>query len=1133
MGARRGMRGTVALAVAAVGVLTMTSSAVAVPPGISATGVSGVTGTSATLEADLNPNGSAVLYHFEYGETDCASNPCTSTPEGELLAGTSPVRVKATAVGLVPGSIYHFRLVAKNGKGETSEGPDRIFATPFEPLGGLPDNRAYEQATPIDKNGGDAVGKAELVKAASVGGGITFGSTFGIPGGKGAQALPLYLGSRGASGWSTQGLLPPASFGERAQILGWLPDLSMVFSTVTKLGSPRRRAFLAQPTDGSEPTVIVPLTASAEYTYVGAADDGSVVLFSSQAKLPPKEGEPPLAEALEGSPNLYAWDAGIGRLSLAGVQNDLKAPAKGALAGASGSGTYLEDLHAVTPDGSVYFTARGLGQLFLRLNPTAAQSPLDGEENCTDPALACTVHVSASQRVPLDPAGTQRATFQAASEDGSEVFFTSPEKLTDDANTGPEQPPAAIHSSNLAGEEEDPDFIPTHAVGVAVDSEYVYWTDPSLGTIGRAELDGSEIESEFIVPGPVKFETEPGVFEEVESLPRYLAVDSEHVYWTNTGRTDKNGKPINEGGTIGRAEIDGTEADPDCIVGASNPQGIGLSPTRVYWANSADDPAVRSIARANLACGEVEQKFSPVSGQPVPYGLAVDGIHVYFTKQDEGNDNGRLARIPLEGGVEEAFVIGKAGTRGVAVDATHAYWATQGEGAIGRIALAEFPVAGLCTEVPGCEKGFIEVTGSPGGVAADAAHLYWSVNGEAPTNPGNDLYRYRPLAGESGELVDLAPDPDDTNGADVVGVLGASPDGSHVYFAANGDLDGAGPAELGDCEGETSKASGACSLYLWEEGAVSFVAPLKATAKALNSDTFNWAPTQRLPGGNYGPRTARVADDGTLLFRSQEQLTAYDNEEVPELYRYDPEEGLSCVSCNPSGEAVGAGPGIGSIQFPGLSPLSSAAVSSRFLSADGNRAFFETAEALSPTDTNGQGGCPPSGSPSQLFPACLDVYEWEAPNTGSCKEASPSYSPLNDGCVYLISTGKSEFPSLFADASQSGDDVYFFTRDQLVGQDKDGLQDIYDARVGGGLASQNPPPAPLPCESTDSCHGPLQVPPAEAPPTSQAFVGPGDPVPVRKKAKKHHKKKHKKHKKKQQKNKKAQRSGGANRGAGR
>jgi hypothetical protein len=172
------------------------------------------------------------------------------------------------------------------------------------------------------------------------------------------------------------------------------------------------------------------------------------------------------------------------------------------------------------------------------------------------------------------------------------------------------------------------------------------------------------------------------------------------------------------------------------------------------------------------------------------------------------------------------------------------------------------------------------------------------------------------------------------------------------------------------------------------------------------------------------------------------------------------------------------------------------------------------------------------GAELQKFPACQDVYEWQAPNSGGCKEASPAFSPLNGGCLYLISTGKDDYPSFFADASQSGNDVFFFTRQGLVGQDKDELLDVYDARVGGGLASQSPV-VPVPCESTDACHGPIPAPPLESSPSSETFVGPGNAVSkpaANKKPKKH--KKHKGKKTKKQKHAKQHRAN-AERGAGR
>ena len=77
----------------------------------------------------------------------------------------------------------------------------------------------------------------------------------------------------------------------------------------------------------------------------------------------------------------------------------------------------------------------------------------------------------------------------------------------------------------------------------------------------------------------------------------------------------------------------------------------------------------------------------------------------------------------------------------------------------------------------------------------------------------------------------------------------------------------------------------------------------------------------------------------------------------------------------------------------------------RLLSADGTRVFFQTAEALVSGDTN----------------SVNDVYEWEAPGSGSCEVGSSAYSGGNRGCLYLLSPANSLLPSYFADASDVED----------------------------------------------------------------------------------------------------------------
>src|SRR4029077_12456684 len=133
----------------------------------------------------------------------------------------------------------------------------------------------------------------------------------------------------------------------------------------------------------------------------------------------------------------------------------------------------------------------------------------------------------------------------------------------------------------------------------------------------RADLDGDNADPAFIVPGTVECEVEeePGVFEALASRPRYVAVDAEHVYWTNTGCSDKFG-PLEETGTIGRADIEGTpeSVETSFIAGASNPQGIAVNATHVYWANAGREAGIRAIARAAIGGGEVNQSFVKSTG---------------------------------------------------------------------------------------------------------------------------------------------------------------------------------------------------------------------------------------------------------------------------------------------------------------------------------------------------------------------------------------------------------------------------------------------------------------------------------------------------------------------------------------
>ncbi len=99
--------------------LMVTAPAVVTKP------ASGITSTTATLNATVNPDGAEVKpCTFEYGTTPAYGQtaPCSALPG----SGENPVAVSAAVSGLTTNATYHFRIVATNSAG-TGQGSDETF----------------------------------------------------------------------------------------------------------------------------------------------------------------------------------------------------------------------------------------------------------------------------------------------------------------------------------------------------------------------------------------------------------------------------------------------------------------------------------------------------------------------------------------------------------------------------------------------------------------------------------------------------------------------------------------------------------------------------------------------------------------------------------------------------------------------------------------------------------------------------------------------------------------------------------------------------------------------------------------------------------------------------------------------
>jgi hypothetical protein len=371
-------------------------------------------------------------------------------------------------------------------------------------------------------------------------------------------------------------------------------------------------------------------------------------------------------------------------------------------------------------------------------------------------------------------------------------------------------------------------------------------------------------------------------------------------------------------------------------------------------------------------------------------------------------------------------------------------------------------------------------------------------------NESPDLYEceVKEVEGElKCDLTDLTPAHAGESGGIEAPILGASADGSYVYFVATGILTGAQETQYGE-----KAQSGQPNLYLTHDGRVQLIAVLSP------EDSPDWgnghgdsAKVIFKPAAGLEETTSRISPDGRwLAFMSERSLTGYVNSDAAsglpdeEVYLFhtslDSGTGvLACVSCNPTGarpdgvevsRARKFGPtGMGSTWNKGrwlaanIPGWTSWLHQSRYLS-DSGRLFFNSFDGLVAQDTNGTS----------------DVYEYEPPGVGDCTETSQTFDSASDGCVGLLSSGTSPEESGFLEASSRGGDVFLLTHAELTSEDFDTAMDVYDAHQCDASAPCFPAPAvPPPACEGDACQTPAS-PPDDPSPGSLTFSGPGNPI---------------------------------------
>ncbi len=364
--------------------------------------------------------------------------------------------------------------------------------------------------------------------------------------------------------------------------------------------------------------------------------------------------------------------------------------------------------------------------------------------------------------------------------------------------------------------------------------------------------------------------------------------------------------------------------------------------------------------------------------------------------------------------------------------------------------------------------------GGPGirfqAMSSDGSRIFFEESG--------DLYVFDT---ETGTQTDLTADHGsvEPNAGVQNGVLGASQDGSYVYFVATGVL-------------ADKAVSGADNLYLLHDGTTGWTTTLIATLSG--EDKHTWGGDESAGEKvhmNPWLVDSEVSPDGRYVaFMSNSPLTGYDNHDAvsgqpdEEVYLYDASSNrLVCASCNPTGaRPVGVFDNGGEFGtgYEGLlvdttnswsakssgsnhwlagslvgwnNTLNRASYQPRYV-MDSGRLFFNSPDALVPQDTNG----------------LEDVYEYEPGGVGSCAPERAVFSETSGGCVSLISSGTSATESAFMDASETGDDVFFVAANKLTFEDYDNAYDMYDAHVcTEAVPCRAEPVSPPECTSGDSC----------------------------------------------------------------
>ena len=473
------------------------------------------------------------------------------SPPGNLGEGFGDRPVSVGLSGLAPSTTYHYWFVASNAHGRAVSLHEGAFSTPPAACDCIADGRLWELVSPPAKDGAlvePLTAFGGVIQAAANTSAFAYITATPIGEAQGSRSFEptQMLATRSAAGWSSQDLMTAnehgigLAAGEGSEYRFFSGDLSLSLAQpypgLSRLAEPplapplseHERQLANEHVNYQEDTLYLRADAPlAPVQAPGASSPGATQAFEAEqayyreglangeamagagflalvnganvlegTEFGPVAGKPSLL-FLDGTPdlssaifasqvaltsesaasptpqNLYEWTGG--RLRLINVLPG------GEVAGEAELGAGNDDLrNAISDDGSHIFWSTE-GHLYLRDTASAPERTIKLDKVL--PPL-------------VEPSGNGHAVFQAASADGSRVFFTDEQRLTEDSGAGETKPdlyectitenptthaPEGCVLSDLTPAHETPEHrlesadVRGQVLGVSKDGSYVYF----------------------------------------------------------------------------------------------------------------------------------------------------------------------------------------------------------------------------------------------------------------------------------------------------------------------------------------------------------------------------------------------------------------------------------------------------------------------------------------------------------------------------------------------------------------------------------------------------------------------------------------------------------------------------------